>query len=61
MDIMIEGWEPTPLEKSLMDGSFDKRIITEGVQENIPDDLLQVQNFEDAIADLKNEVNSWQY
>ena len=59
MNIMIEGWEPTPLEQSIIDGSFDRiidRIIAENAVPDIPEDLLDVQPFEDAMNDLRNEI-----
>lgn len=62
MDIKIEGWKPTPLEQSLMDGTFDKQLDERKIAEalaTIPQDLLEVQSFEDAMADLKREVETW--
>ncbi|MBR1955951.1 MAG: hypothetical protein IKA13_01395 [Bacteroidales bacterium] len=59
MSFNIEGWVPTPLEESLMDGSFDK-IITESATPVIDDDLLDVQEFNAAMEELKNEIASWQ-
>ena len=61
MDIKIEGWKPTPLEQSLMDGTFDKQLDERKIAEalaTIPHDLLEVQSFEDAMADLKREVET---
>lgn len=62
MDIKIEGWKPTPLEQSLMDGTFDKQLDERKIAEalaTIPQDLLEVQSFEDAMADLKREAETW--
>ena len=62
MDIKIEGWKPTPLEQSLMDGTFDKQLDERKISEalaTIPQDLLEVQSFEDAMADLKREAETW--
>lgn len=59
MKTIIEGWTPTELEKSLMDGSFDNKLCESSIQ-NIPDDLLSVQTLEEAMADLKREVEQWQ-
>ena len=41
-----------------MDGSFDG-IIAEGVTPRIPEDLLEVQPFEEAMEDLRNEIEMW--
>lgn len=62
MNLEIEGWEPTTLEKSLMDGSFDKALAEREVPDipDIPDDLLEVQEFEEAMEDLRKEIASWQ-
>ena len=59
MRFNIEGWIPTELEQSLMDGSFDKEMKS-GV--DIPDidaDLLDVLEFNEAISELKREIYSW--
>ena len=59
MRFNIEGWIPTELEQSLMDGSFDKKMKS-GV--DIPDidaDLLDVLEFNEAISELKREIYSW--
>lgn len=63
MNIKIEGWIPTPLEQSLMDGSFDKKLDERKIAEAIasmPQDLLEAQSFEDAMADLKQDMESWE-
>lgn len=62
MNIKIEGWKPTPLEQFLMDGTFDKQLDEQKIAEaiaNMPQDLLEVQSFEDAMADLKREMETW--
>lgn len=59
MDIMIEGWQPTPLERSLIDGSLD-RITTGSSIQDILEDLLDVQPFDDFMDDLKNGIRGWQ-
>ena len=58
MRFNIEGWIPTELEQSLMDGSFDKEMES-GV--DIPDidaDLLDVLKFNEAMSELKREIYS---
>ena len=55
----IEGWIPTELEQSLMDGSFDAEM---GGCEDIPeidDDLLDISEFNDAMEKLKSEIATW--
>ena len=59
MRFNIEGWIPTELEQSLMDGSFDKEMKS-GV--DIPDidaDLLDVLEFNEAMSEIKREIYSW--
>lgn len=58
MDIMIEGWQPTPLERSLIDGSLD-RITTGSSIQDILEDLSDVQLIDDVMDDLKNEIRGW--
>jgi len=58
MDIRIENWTPTPLEQSLIDGTFDDNIIVAEL-EDMPEDLLEVQDFEEAMEDLKREIATW--
>ena len=59
MRFNIEGWIPTELEQSLMDGSFDEEMES-GV--DIPDidaDLLDVLEFNEAMSELKREIYCW--
>ena len=57
MNIIIEGWEPTPVEKALMDGTFDEMVAGMDVDiEDIPDDLLDIKEFEEAMDDIKREI-----
>lgn len=55
MDIIIEGWQPTPLERFLIDGSLD-RITTGSSFQDILEDLSDVQPFDDVMDDMKNEI-----
>ena len=51
MSFKIEGWIPSPLEESLMDGSFDL-AAKEAVTPSIDDDLLDVREFNVAMQEL---------
>ena len=55
----IIGWEPTPLEQSLMDGTFDKEMEGKEIPD-IPEDLIEVQEFGEAMEDLRREIASWE-
>lgn len=52
---MIEGWQPTPLERSLIDGSLD-RITTGSSIQDILEDFSDIQPIDDVMDDLKNEI-----
>lgn len=61
-NFMLEGWTPTPLEQSLMDGTFEKSL-NESIdtnEEGIPSDFLEVQDFNTAMEEIKREINEWQ-
>jgi len=58
MDIRIENWTPTALEQSLIDRTFADNII-EAELEDMPEDLLEVQDFEEAMEDLRREITTW--
>ena len=51
----IEGWIPTPLEKQLMDGSFDKEVDNEVIPV-IDEDLLDIMEFNEAMNQLKKDL-----
>ena len=58
MSFNIEGWVPSPLEESLMDGSFDL-AAADAVRPFIDDDLLDVREFNVAMQELKDEIATW--
>ena len=58
MSFKIEGWIPSPLEESLMDGSFDL-AAKEAVTQSIDADLLDVREFNVAMQELKDEIATW--
>ncbi len=60
-NFILEGWEPTPLERSLMDGTFGQMITESADQaiDEIPSDFLEVQDFDAAMEDIKSEINRW--
>jgi hypothetical protein len=59
MRFNIEGWIPTELEQSLMDGSFDKKMESGTAVPDIDADLLDVSEFNEAMSELKREISSW--
>ena len=59
MRFNIEGWIPTELEQSLMDGSFDKKMESVTAVPDIDVDLLDVSEFNEAMSELKREISSW--
>ena len=59
MRFNIEGWIPTELEQSLMDGSFDKKMESGTAIPDINADLLDVSEFNEAMSELKREISSW--
>ena len=59
MRFNIEGWIPTELERSLMDGCFDKKMESGTAIPDIDADLLDVSEFNEAMSELKREISSW--
>ena len=59
INLAIDGWTPTPLEQSLMDGTFDKEMDGKKIPD-IPEDLIEVQEFSEAMEDLRREIASWE-
>ena len=59
MRFNIEGWIPTELEQSLMDGSFDKEMESGVDTPDIEADLLDVSEFNEAMEELKREISTW--
>ena len=59
MSIYIEGWIPTELEQSLIDGSFNAQMAGCKDVPEIDDDLLDISEFNDAMEKLKSEIATW--
>lgn len=59
MRFNIEGWIPTELEQSLMDGSFEKKMDSSTAIPDIDADLLDVSEFNEAMEELKREISTW--
>ena len=58
-NICLDGWKPTPLEQALMDDTFDDLINeSQGSIENVPSDLLEFQDFEDAMEEIKADIDN---
>lgn len=61
-NFILEGWIPTPLEQSLMDGTFEQ-TLSESIDDSyddIPSDFLEVQDFDTAMQEIKDEIDRWQ-
>lgn len=54
----LEGWTPTPLEQALMDGTIDEYLAAAANpdDEEIPSDFLEVQEFGEAMEEVKAEL-----
>ena len=61
-NFILEGWTPTPVEQSLMDGTFNKLLeeSDEQFSEDISSDFLEVQDFNTAMEEIKSEIDKWQ-
>ena len=55
----IDGWVPSELEQSLMDGSFDEEVKSGVDTPYIDTDLLDISEFNEAMEDLKREISTW--
>ena len=58
MGFNIEGWIPTELEQSLIDGSFDAEMASRDDIPKIDDYLLDISELNDAMEKLKSEIAS---
>lgn len=60
-NFILEGWIPTPLEQSLMDDTLEQLLLksTDDSFEDIPSDFLEVQDFDDAMEEIKAEIEKW--
>ena len=59
MRFNIEGWIPTELEQSLMDGSFEEKMKSGVDTPDIDTELLDVSEFNEAMEELKREISTW--
>ena len=58
-NFILEDWKPTPVERALVDDTF-KELLSESIMENdekIPNDFLEVQDFNTAMEEIMNEIN----
>lgn len=58
-NFLLEDWTPTPFEQALKDGTSDE-FLAESVEmdkEEIPDDFLEVQDFDTDMEELKAELD----
>ena len=58
-NFVMEGWVPTEVEQALVDGNSKEMANKKDLKEPIPDDFLEVQDFNQAISDIKQEINLW--
>ena len=60
-NFILEGWTPTPVEQALIDGTF-KELLNESIDNNekIPNDFLEVQDFNTAMEEIKQEIDKCQ-
>lgn len=63
-NFMLDGWVPTPVEQTLMNGSFssliEKSVDADSEYEDIPSDFLELQDFDIAMKEIKSEIDKWQ-
>lgn len=53
--IYVEGWVPSPVEQSLIDGTFDE-LYADQDDEPVPDDMLEFEDFHEAMEELRSEL-----
>ena len=59
-NFLLDGWIPTPVEKAFMDGTFNpsSKEVMMTIAE-IPEDFLEIQDFNNAMEEIKREIGSW--
>jgi hypothetical protein len=60
-NFILEGCPLTPVEQALMDGTFEQ-LLSESLDdsfEDIPSDFLELQDFDDAMEEIKAEIEKW--
>ena len=61
-NFILEGCPLTPAEQALMDGTLEQ-LLSESIAdsfEDIPSDFLEVQDFDTAMQEIKDEIDKWQ-
>ena len=61
-NFILEGCPLTPAEQALMDGTLEQ-LLSESISdsfEDIPSDFLEVQDFDTAMQEIKDEIDKWQ-
>lgn len=58
--IGFEGWEPTPAEHALLEGTLDN-MLTDSCAQEVPEDLLHFKEFGAAMEDIKRELDICQH
>lgn len=60
-NFILEGWTPTTVEKALINGTFEE-LLNESIDNNeeIPKDFLEIQDFDAAMEEIKQEIDKWQ-
>ena len=58
-NFILDGCEPTPIEQSLIDGTFEELLASSNDidEEDIPEDFLEVQDFDVAMEEIKQEID----
>ena len=58
-NFLLEGWEPTPVEQALMNGTFKPTLKEfQEAGEEIPKDFLEIQDFNTAMEEIKCEIEN---
>lgn len=59
-NFIIDDEQLSPLEKALRDGTFEQYVKNSGedLSQDIPNDFLEVQDFDEAMEEIKKEIDS---
>lgn len=58
-NFLLEGWEPTPVEQALLNGTFKPTLKEcQEVFEEITEDFLEIQDFNTAMQEIKCEIEN---
>ena len=57
-NFLLDGWNPTPVERALMNDDFDKLLNDTDIDdtEDIPSDFIEVQDFNSVMEEIKNSM-----